>query len=219
MSEPLTLTDVIHKARHQYEGEEPRHIYCGDIAQEVERWLSARVAPSDDWIRETDGSLTWRAARAAPLPRPGDFPVNMEGATLGPIIWQSAARVAPSDGLREDVLATALDAPGVFDAPVDDPEGLARDIAREYRTALATTGQPEPDIERTVDGIVEQYGDALTALGATTGQREGLDVERLARAFANVGFALHEETWYVTEYSLPEVAAEYAHLRATVEGT
>jgi hypothetical protein len=46
MSEPLTLTDVIHKARHQYEGEE-RHIFCGDIAQEVERWLAARVAPSD----------------------------------------------------------------------------------------------------------------------------------------------------------------------------
>jgi hypothetical protein len=61
MSEPLTLTDVIHKARHQYEGEEPRHIFCGDIAQEVERWLAARVASSDglrEALAEAEGVLT-----------------------------------------------------------------------------------------------------------------------------------------------------------------
>jgi hypothetical protein len=50
--EPLTLTDVIHKARHQYEGQFPRHISCGDIAQEVERWIAARTADP--------GELRWR---------------------------------------------------------------------------------------------------------------------------------------------------------------
>ena len=47
-----------------------------------------------------------------------------------------AARAAhtPSagEGLDVERLARALDAPGVFDAPVDDAIGLAEDIAREY---------------------------------------------------------------------------------------
>ena len=46
------------------------------------------------------------------------------------------------EGLDVDRLARALDAPGVFDAPVDDAIGLAEDIAREYAALHGSEAKP-----------------------------------------------------------------------------
>jgi hypothetical protein len=97
MSEPLTLTDVIHKARHQYEGEEPRHIFCGDIAQEVERWLAARVAPSDG-LREA--IIQNVAIAIVSLPNSGGVSWN-EAESIGVKVAALATTGQPVDGLRE----------------------------------------------------------------------------------------------------------------------
>jgi hypothetical protein len=62
---------------------------------------AARVAPSDDWIRETDGSLTWRAARAAP----SDGLREAGGDSIS--YWQARALAAEGQvRIRDAALAT-----------------------------------------------------------------------------------------------------------------
>jgi hypothetical protein len=158
MSEPLTLTDVIHKARHQYEGEEPRHIFCGDIAQEVERWLAARVAPSDG-LREA--IIQNVAIAIVSLPNSGGVSWN-EAESIGVKVAALATTGQPVDGLRE---AAHCDDHIVYQgacwkclervalATTGQPckehaaQGFTYTVIGCPRCypALATTGQPEPD--------------------------------------------------------------------------
>jgi hypothetical protein len=109
--EPVTLTDVIHKARHQYEGQFPRHIYCGDIAQEVERWLAARTADP--------GGLDVERLAAVLAVSPIHWTVTRpDGAIVMTLMLDSADEAAEHIAAEYAALTPEATAPGQEELPL-----------------------------------------------------------------------------------------------------
>jgi hypothetical protein len=109
------------------------------------------TSSAEDWLSDANYIIDRLAAAPTKEPRPGDFPVNMEGATLGPVVWRGNAARQPADpsGLRE---AEAF-AQGYEQAKADAIAAVAATTRTDVLGGKAYGTVHEPTIEAAMRSI------------------------------------------------------------------